>query len=67
MPKWFKAKHIVKVLENNGFTFISQTGSHAKYRSGEYMVIVPIHSKDLPVGTFKSIVRQSGLSKEDFE
>jgi len=30
-------------------------------------VIVPIHGKEVPHGTFRSVVRQSGLSQEDFD
>lgn len=50
---------------------VSQKGSHAKYRkTGEgrpLTVIVPMHKKDIPYGTFRAIVRQSELSKEDFD
>lgn len=49
--------------------FISQKGSHAKYRlvkGTTYTVIVPMAKKQIPLGTFRSIVRQSGLNKEDF-
>jgi len=30
-------------------------------------VIVPAGRKEMPMGTFNSIARQSGLKKEDFE
>jgi len=30
-------------------------------------VIVPHPKKEIPLGTFRSIVKQSGLSKEDFD
>jgi predicted RNA binding protein YcfA (HicA-like mRNA interferase family) len=61
MPKLFSSHHIIKVLLNNGFTFISQKGSHRKYKKGSKTVIVPHPKKEIPVGTFRSIVRQSGL------
>ncbi|MBY0478172.1 MAG: type II toxin-antitoxin system HicA family toxin [Chitinophagaceae bacterium] len=60
----------LKVLEKNGFVFVSQKGSHIKYRkqgSPVLTVIVPAGRKQIPVGTFNSIARQSGLSKESFE
>ena len=70
MPKRYTSKEIVKVLLINSFIFISQKGSHAKYRKtdvrGTKTVIVPISSKPIPIGTFSSILRQSGLSHEDF-
>lgn len=30
-------------------------------------VIIPDNRKEIPQGTFRSILRQSGLSQEDFE
>jgi len=29
-------------------------------------VIIPANKKEIPMGTFHSIVRQSGLAEEDF-
>ncbi|MFZ5559301.1 MAG: type II toxin-antitoxin system HicA family toxin [Patescibacteria group bacterium] len=71
MPKLYSPRYIIKVLEKRGFIFISQKGSHVKYRkktSKETLtVIVPVHSKEIPIGTFKSILRQSKLTEEDFK
>jgi len=69
MPKPYPVRIVIKVLESKGFFFVSQTGSHAKYRklNGRKMtVIVPIHEKDIRHGTLRSILRQSGLSENDF-
>ena len=68
MPRLFSSKHIIKVLEENSFLFVSQKGSHVKYFSPKRRraVIVPANRKEIPMGTFHSILRQSGLSKEDF-
>jgi len=33
MSKLYSSSHIVKVLLSNGFTFVSQKGSHQKYRA----------------------------------
>ena len=71
MPKLFSSRHIVNVLGRRGFIFVSQKGSHAKYRrhfeKGTFTVIVPIGKKEIPYGTFRSILRQSGLSRDEFE
>ena len=32
MPKLLPSKAIIKVLERKGFIFVSQKGSHIKYR-----------------------------------
>ncbi len=66
MSKLYSSLHLVKVLLNNGFTFVSQKGSHHKYRKNPKTVIVPHPKKEIPIGTFRSIVRQSGLNKADF-
>jgi predicted RNA binding protein YcfA (HicA-like mRNA interferase family) len=66
MSKLLSSKQIIKVLTNNGFSFISQKGSHAKYKKGNRIVIVPSPKKEIPMGTFRSISRQSGLTQKDF-
>ncbi len=69
MPNAIPLRLILKTLQREGFLFVSQTGSHAKYRKiGQptLNVIVPIHGKEVPYRTFRSIVRQSGLTEEDF-
>ncbi|PIR55110.1 type II toxin-antitoxin system HicA family toxin [Candidatus Peregrinibacteria bacterium CG10_big_fil_rev_8_21_14_0_10_36_19] len=70
MPKLYSSKHIIKVLENKGFFFVSQKGSHTKYRKSAkdpLTVIVPHPKKEIPFGTFRSILRQSNLTEVDFE
>lgn len=70
MPKLYSSVEIIKVLLKHSFYFVSQKGSHAKYRkSGNPVltVIVPAGKKEIPYGTFKSIVRQSALTEEDFK
>jgi len=67
MPKLHSSRHIIKVLRGNGFLEIDQTGSHKKFRKGSFTVIVPAAKREIPYGTFMSILRQSALSKPDFE
>jgi predicted RNA binding protein YcfA (HicA-like mRNA interferase family) len=70
MSKPIKLKFLLKVLEEKGFFFVSQNGSHAKYRKNELTIltaIVPIHGKEITHGTFRSILRQSKLQQGDFE
>lgn len=66
MPKFLSSKYIIKVLEDKGFKFKSQKGSHVKYVFEQKIVIVPIKKKEIPFGTFLAIVKQSGLKREDF-
>ena len=71
MPRLYSYKHIVRILEENGFRFVSQKGSHAKYHKNDshahLTVIIPANRKEIPQGTFHSIIRQSGLNKREFE
>lgn len=69
MPRSYSVRLVSDVLRKKGFFFVSQTGSHAKYRkfgNPTLNVIVPIHSKDIRYGTFRSILRQSQLKENDF-
>ncbi len=68
MPKLFSSREIVKILEKHGFVFVSQKGSHAKYFSRFIgrVAIIPVNKKQIPSGTFSSILRQSGLSRKNF-
>ncbi|OGZ70459.1 MAG: hypothetical protein A3F47_01285 [Candidatus Staskawiczbacteria bacterium RIFCSPHIGHO2_12_FULL_38_11] len=70
MPKLYSSKYIVKVLQSKGFIYISQRGSHVKFskhgKSTTLTVIVPANKKEIPYGTFKSILRQANLKEEDF-
>ncbi len=55
-----------RALERVGFARVSQRGSHLKLRSADgRVVIIPLH-RELATGTLRSIIRQSGLSVEEF-
>lgn len=63
--KRLTAKEVIKILLAQGFLEISQTGSHVKFfnPSTKKTAIVPFHQgAELPIGTLKSIEKQSGLS-----
>ncbi len=67
MPKLYSSQHILRILKQKGFQKVDQTGSHIKLRKDSMTVIVPAAKKEIPIGTFGSILRQSKLRKEDFE
>jgi predicted RNA binding protein YcfA (HicA-like mRNA interferase family) len=50
----------------HGFHLKSQKGSHQKFSNGNRIVIVPAQRKEIPIGTLKSISRQSGIEYENF-
>lgn len=64
-----KPRAVIRALERAGFFVHHVTGSHyALRRSGDPLlrVVVPCHNKDLKPGTLRSIIRQAGLSIEEF-
>jgi predicted RNA binding protein YcfA (HicA-like mRNA interferase family) len=70
VPKLHSSRQVIAAREGNGFDFISQRGSHVKYRkagSATRTVIVPAGRKEIPRGTFRSILRQSGLDESAFD
>lgn len=69
MPKLYSSRQVIAALERQGFVFVAQRGSHVKYRragSPVRTVIVPAGRKEIPRGTFRSILRQSGLDEDVF-
>lgn len=68
MAKRFSSDAFLRILIAEGFRLVSQRGSHAKYRDDHgHTVIVPHPRKDIPVGTVRSMIRQSGLPAERFD
>ena len=66
LPK-ISGKQCVKTLERAGFTMIRQKGSHIIMRKENpfYQLVIPDH-KELDTGTLRAIIRQSGMSIEEF-
>jgi len=60
--KNIKVKEVIKILENNGFFIKRQSGTHIILRNNGRLVVVPAHHSTIPIGTFKSIEKQSGLN-----
>jgi predicted RNA binding protein YcfA (HicA-like mRNA interferase family) len=59
-----KAKEIIKMIEQDGWYFIRQTGSHKifKHPTKQGIVVIPAHGKeDIKKGTLNSILKQAGL------
>ncbi len=57
------SKEIIKVLETNGWMLVAVKGSHFQFRhhSKTGSVTVPHPRKDLPNGTFNSILKHAEL------
>ena len=59
-----KPKDVIRVLERAGFVFVSQRGSHRKYRKDAATIIIPFHNDDMRPGTLRHVIQQSGLTVE---
>jgi predicted RNA binding protein YcfA (HicA-like mRNA interferase family) len=63
-------RKVKRKLEAAGFQIVSQKGSHIKFAKetleGRRTAIVPNH-KEITIGTIGSILRQAGLSVDEFE
>ncbi len=63
-------RQIKRKLEAAGFQIVSQKGSHVKFAKdtieGKRTTIVPRY-KEVQIGTISSILRQAGLTVDEFE
>ena len=64
----FKPKALIKKFEKIGYIVDRQKGSHViLYHPIQHRrLTIPLHVKDLPKGTLLSIIKQAGLTKEEF-
>ncbi len=71
MPKHYSSREVLEAPHKAGFSDVSQRGSHIKLRrtSGArtLTVIVKHPAPSIPIGTFRSILRQAELTLDDFE
>ena len=59
---------VLHALERGGFYIHHVKGSHHSLRhpaKPDLRVVVPVHRKDLPPGTIRSILKQAQLTEED--
>ena len=60
---------VIRVLERLGFVQVRQRGSHVVLKrqtpQGESGCVVPLH-RELAVGTLRGILRQAGVTPDEF-
>ena len=58
------SREVISALEADGWVEVTRRGSHAQFKhpTKPGRVTVPHPKRDLPVGTLRSIERQSGLT-----
>lgn len=62
-------REVIRRLQKAGYVKWRQAGSHlSMYRKGDNRTVtVPVHfGKDIPKGTLRAIIRESGLTVDDF-
>lgn len=68
LPK-LSGKEVIRALERLGFAQVRQRGSHVVMRKetsrGARGCAVPLH-KELKVGTLRGILRQAGVTDDEF-
>lgn len=67
MPKLPRVSgaEVVRALERLGFVVARQRGSHIVLRRGSSGCVVPNH-RELKTGTLAGVLKQAGVSAEDF-
>ena len=63
-----RAKEIIKALEKSGFEFQRQSGSHVSLRNPltQRTAIVPVHTSEFPRWLLKKIIKDAGMTEEEF-
>ena len=61
-------RQVVAVLTRAGFIEVKAVGGHRQFRrpEGGGRVTVPMHPRELEAGLLHSILRQAGLTPEEF-
>jgi predicted RNA binding protein YcfA (HicA-like mRNA interferase family) len=66
-----KAIEVIRALERAGFEVVRSAGNHKILDHRENRtrtVVVPVHAgRDMKPGTLRAIIRQAGLSVEEFK
>jgi predicted RNA binding protein YcfA (HicA-like mRNA interferase family) len=63
----YSAREVLAKLIRAGFVEVRQTGSHKVLRHTDgRQTYVAMHPGTLPTGTFRKILKQAGLSEEQF-
>lgn len=55
----------IRALQKMGFVIARQKGSHVILRRGSTGCVVPNH-KEIKIGTLSSVLKQAGVSVDDF-
>jgi predicted RNA binding protein YcfA (HicA-like mRNA interferase family) len=64
----YKAREVLARPQRGGFVIRRQSGSHVVLRHPDgRQSYVAMHTSDVPIGTFRAILKQAGLTEEEFK
>jgi predicted RNA binding protein YcfA (HicA-like mRNA interferase family) len=64
----YSAREVLAKLRRAGFDEVRQSGSHKVLRHPDgRQTYVAMHTGDVPEGTFRKILKQAGISFEQFK
>ena len=64
----YKAREALAKLQRAGFVIKRQSGSHVVLRHPDgRQTYVPMHTGDIPPGTFRNILRQASITEDEFK
>lgn len=63
-----RPRELIRALERLGFVIRRQTGSHAilKHPETKKIITVPVHAEDIKRGLLFGILKQAGVSRQEF-
>ena len=63
----YKPREVLKKLKAAGFVEMSQKGSHLRLRHSDgRLTFLPMHPKTMGRGIFLTILKQAGLTEQQF-
>ena len=63
----YKAREVLARLKRAGFVVKRQSGSHVVLRHADgRQTYIAMHTEDVPIGTFRSILKKAPLTEEEF-
>jgi predicted RNA binding protein YcfA (HicA-like mRNA interferase family) len=71
MLRRFSSREVLRALAKIDILPVRQRGSHIRlrgfFRGGPKYVTVPANEREIDEGTFRSILKQAGLTQEELE